>query len=218
MSIATENRAALVAIRLHDAGPKNLKWLYRGLEVAANAKVKQILDPAYQNSVQLLSGDNVTSANFLDALDALGNNASCTAIDVVLVTHGGPGNIVFASGVDEISSAALGAALATSAAQPKLRLMYTTACYGATDAADLLAAGFNSVVGAKLKNANSLSEFQPLLQNWAGGKTIADAVAAGDRPASRMFWDMFARIGGFHEVDSEKVVAGDPLLTVSSDA
>jgi hypothetical protein len=176
MTVTTPQRAIVVAVRLSDAGRKELKWLYRGLEEGAELDLHQQLDRHY-DAVEVISGDVCTP----DALVELGRR------------------------------------LAAGGASPKLRLLYSTACYGQSHAAPLVAAGFSAVVGSKGKNTNGLSEFRKLLTQWTEGKTITEAVHRADRPIPRMFWDVIARLNGFRQVDSEKVITGDGALTISTD-
>jgi hypothetical protein len=215
MTVSTDQRAVVVAIRLSDAGRKQLKWLYRGLEHGAELDLHQQLDKHY-DAVEVVSGDACTPDALVERIVTAAQRAELTTLDVITVVHGGPGELEF-SGDLSIKASDLGRRLAADGAGPKLRLLYSTACYGESHAAPLVAAGFSAVIGSKGKNTNGLSEFRKLLTEWTEGKSVEEAVHRADRPLPRMFWDFVARLNGFRQVDSQKVVTGDPTITISAD-
>ena len=215
MTVSTDQRAVVVAIRLSDAGRKQLKWLYRGLEDGAQLDLHQQLDKHY-DAVEVVSGDACTPDALVERIVATTERPELTTLDVITVVHGGPGELEFSSDLS-IKATDLAQRLAAAGAGPKLRLLYSTACYGESHAAPLVAAGFSAVIGSKGKNTNGLSEFRALLTQWSEGKTVGEAVHHADRPIPRMFWDVIARLNGFRQVDSEKVITGDKTITISSD-
>jgi hypothetical protein len=215
VTVSTDQRAVVVAIRLRDAGRKQLKWLYRGLEEGAELDLHQQLDRHY-DEVEVVSGDECTPEALVQRVLAAAARDDLTTLDVITVVHGAPGELDFAKDLS-IKASDLAHRLASAGAGPKLRLLYSTACYGQSHAAPLVAAGFSTVIGSKGKNTNGLSEFRKLLTQWTEGKTVQEAVHRADRPIPRMFWDLVARLNGFRQVDSQKVVTGDPMITISSD-
>lgn len=213
-SVDQGDRVAVVALRLSDGGMKELKWLYRGLEVKGADAARRILEPAYRDVV-VVQGQGLTSASLVDQVARLAADDAVRAIDVVLVVHGLRGRLHF--GEDDVRPAAeVAARLRESGAGPKLRLLYSSACFGATHAEPMVGAGFSTVIGAEQKNTTGYSEFRSLLAAWTDGATAAAALRRSDRPVPRWCWDMAARVfGRMRHVNSHKRLAGDPMLVIS---
>ena len=215
MTVDRDRRAVLIALRLSDGGIEKLKWLYRGLEVGGAREAKQILAPGYRE-VALLSGPALTGDGLVDAIKRLTASEDIDAVDVILVAHGLNGRLQFSRG-DVCSVADLATQLRVAGAAPKLRLLYSSACFGATHAQPFLGAGFSTVIGALEKNTTGLSEFRRLLRAWVGGLDARAALEVADRPVPRWFWDATARIAGrLKRVNSHKQLAGDPEVTIST--
>ena len=215
--VPSDRRAAVVALRLSDGGVKNLKWLYRGLEVGGSGEARDILAPGY-GRLEVISGPDVTAAALVGSIARLAADDDVATVDVVLVVHGLSGRLQF--GRDEVRTvAAIADDLRASGASPKLRLLYSSACFGATHADAFVAAGFTAVIGAKQKNTTGLSEFRRFLRAWVGGTPAAVALHAADKPVPRWFWDTVAKVAGrMQHVDSNKELAGDGTVTISSPA
>ena len=216
-TVERDRRAVVVALRLSAGGAANLKWLYRGLEAGGAREARQILAPGYR-VVEVVDGSDVTAASLVGSIARLAADDTIDVVDVVLVVHGLSGRLEFSR--DEVRTAAsIADDLTASGAAPKLRLMYSSACYGATHAGPLLGAGFTTVIGAKKKNTTGLSEFRALLRAWVAGTSAGAALAGADKPVPRWFWDTVARVAGrMSKVDSHKELAGDPGITISSAA
>jgi len=216
-TVGRDRRAVVVALRLSDGGVAKLKWLYRGLETGGAHEARQILAPGYR-VVEVLGGADVTAASLVGSISRLAADDEVDVVDVVLVIHGLSGRMQFSR--DEVRTAAsVGDDLKASGASPKLRLLYSSACYGATHAAPLLGAGFTTVIGAEQKNTTGLSEFRRLLHAWVAGTPAGEAMAGADKPVPRWFWDTVARVAGrMRKVNSHKQLAGDPAITITSPA
>ncbi|MGD9703299.1 MAG: hypothetical protein AB7Q42_16985 [Acidimicrobiia bacterium] len=215
MSIDRDRRAALIALRLSDGGIEKLKWLYRGLELGGAREAKQILAPGY-GQVVLLSGAALTGDAFVREIDRLASDEDVDVVDVILVVHGLNGRLQFST-TDVRTAADLAAQLRAAGASPKLRLLYSSACFGATHAQPFLDAGFSTVIGALEKNTTGLSEFRRLLRAWVGGATATAALDAADRPVQRWFWDTTAKLAGrLKHVNSRKQLAGDGELVITT--
>ena len=140
VTVDRDRRAALIALRLSDGGIEKLKWLYRGLEAGGAREAKQILAPGYREVV-LLSGPALTGNGLVDAITRLTTSEDIDAVDVILVAHGLNGRLQFSQG-DVCTAADLATQLRAAGAAPKLRLLYSSACFGATHAEQFLGAGF----------------------------------------------------------------------------
>jgi hypothetical protein len=211
--LGPEQRACLVAARLSGAGRRQLRWLYRGLETIAGPQASAALRGAYATlAVQPVA--SVSVDGLVGALGELCARDDLAAVDLVLVVHGTPTELVFGPG-DRVSAAALGSRLAALPGASKLRLAYSLACYGSAHADALRAAGFDAVVGARRQNTSGATEYSTLLRAWAAGATVSDAVRRADRTVPRVFWDMTARVvGRMRDVSSTKRVMGAGALTI----
>jgi hypothetical protein len=215
VTVDRDRRAVLIALRLSDGGIEKLKWLYRGLEAGGAREARQILAPGYREVV-LLSGPALTGIGLVAAITKLTTSEDIDAVDVILVAHGLNGRLQFSEG-DVCTAADLATRLRAAGAAPKLRLLYSSACFGATHAQPFLGAGFSTVIGALEKNTTGLSEFRRLLRAWVGGASAGAALDVADRPAQRWFWDTAAKVAGrLKRVDSRKQLAGDPGVTIAT--
>lgn len=215
MTVDRDRRAALIALRLSDGGIEKLKWLYRGLEAGGAREAKQILAPGYREVV-LLTGPALTGDGLVDALRRLTASEDIDAVDVILVAHGLTGRLQFSR--DHVCAVAdLARQIRVAGAAPKLRLLYSSACFGATHAEQFLGAGFSTVIGALEKNTTGLSEFRRLLRAWVGGASAGAALDIADRPVQRWFWDTAAKVAGrLKRVNSRKQLDGDPDVTIAT--
>jgi hypothetical protein len=210
VSVDHDRRGVLAVVHVAGAGRKRWSPLYRGIERIEAPRLRTQLSEGY-GTVVVRAGESVTSDSFVADVAALVARPDLDVVDVVLTTHGDPGEVIFTR-EDRVAIDALAARIA----HPKLRFAYNTACYGRTHAEALRSAGFRTVVGAKAKNTNGWAEYHHLLRRWMDGATVAEAVKAADRVVPRMFWDLVARtVGRMRDVDSEKVVTGNAALRIT---
>jgi hypothetical protein len=170
--------------------------------------------------VQPLLGTDATRSKLVEALK-LAATSDCQALDLIPMVHGEPDNVVLAAedGPGTVAVAAADLAddlIGLPELIGKLRLCYSTACFGDSHAAAFLAAGFTAVIGAKGVNANSATELPLLLRRWAQGDTLGSALSHADNLEVRVATDFIARRVGFGDADSEKVLRGDPNVTIDA--
>lgn len=219
MSVTKGKRALLSIINVQDNVAQNVRWLYQFID-ASGTIASDLLARSYGQYRKLVGG-NATRAGFLNAIDNLGKDNTVEAIDVLVMIHGLDKKLVF---VDETcDTRALSADIGDLNLKHKLRLLYSTACYGLSHADDFINAGFSAAVGAKKVNANAATEVPVLFTMWARGDRLRDAVAAGETPITRLPADAAARWFGRinrtswrDEVNSDKEIAGDVELTINS--
>jgi len=217
----TKNRRALVAIiNVQDHVPQNVRWLYQFID-ASGAVASDLLALNY-GRYEKLYGGNATQVRFLNVLENLGNDASIKAIDVLVMLHGLDGKLVFVD--DTYQTPELSAKIKELNLSDKLRLLYSTACYGFSHTGDFVNAGFSAAVGAKKVNANAAAEVPVLFTMWANGSRLRDSVAAGESPITRLPLDEAARwfgkinkVSWRDEVNSDKVIIGNDSITITSD-
>jgi hypothetical protein len=200
--------------------PRNVRWLYQFID-ASGAVASDLLAVNY-GRYQKLYGGNATRARFLNVLENLGNEPAVKAIDVLVMLHGLDGKLIFVE--DTYASAELSARIKELNLSDKLRMLYSTACYGSSHADDFVAAGFSAALGAKKVNANAAAEVPVLFTMWANGARLRDAVAAGESPITRLPLDEAARwfgkmnkVSWRDEVNSDKVIIGSDSITIASD-
>lgn len=214
MDVSKTQRALLVVSSLASQGRKNLSWLYHGLELGGIGLADVILGPQYANR-QSLVGADVSADSIVGALADLHGMPSVTAVDLVLMVHGQPDDLVVDTG-DPIPAVQLASALTQRGVGQKLRACYSTACFGNSHAPALRNAGFKVVCGAVGVNANSATEYPQVLQHWASGDSFGDCISTGDNPATRWFWDMQAKRMKFGSVNSRKIITGDGDVTIAT--
>jgi hypothetical protein len=170
--------------------------------------------------VETLVGPQATRAAIVETVRSVAT-ADCQALDLILMVHGEPDTLVLAGhdgqGTDEVLAVDLASDLVgLPELSGKLRLCYSTACFGQSHASAFLAAGFTAVIGAKAINANSATELPLLLSGWGRGDAIGSALRRADNPEVRAATDFVAHHFGFKSVDSEKVLLGDPGTTIDT--
>ena len=103
-------------------------------------------------------------------------------------------------------------------ADERLRMFYTTACYGQHLAKSLVESGFSCGAGALLVNANSAIEYPLFLKNWALSLPFGLALSNAFKQSRWRATDNFVRTvmdkKRFDEVDSTKRQFGDLSTTI----
>jgi hypothetical protein len=163
-----------------------------------------------------LTGSKATSNGFLDSIQALAQDPQTRAVDVFLVLHGLEGKLHFDDGF--ITSAGLKTRLQDLDLAHRLRLLYSTACYGASHAGDFVEAGFRVASGALGINANGPVDYPVQLHEWGDNKRYQTAVNAGNNRLGIWTHDAVARALGFGNVNSEKIVVGRKYTRITSEA
>ncbi|HEX8369864.1 MAG TPA: hypothetical protein VF604_15065 [Pyrinomonadaceae bacterium] len=220
MKVTKSRRALVSIINVQEHVPRNVRWLYRFID-ASGALAAGLLAINY-GQYRKLDGKNATRARFLDALENLGKDASVRAIDVLVMIHGLDKKLVFFD--ETYHTPQLAAEIRALNLSNKLRLFYSTACYGFSHADDFVDAGFKAAVGAKKVNANAAAEVPVLFTMWAGGARLGNAVGAGASPITRLPADQAARwfgrinkTGWRDDVNSDKIIIGNDSIKITSD-
>jgi hypothetical protein len=220
--IAQTQRALIVISQLTQGIPENQQWLYRFIEAAGRSVIEITLKNDYApGQYRALLDEMATTNNLVDTLTELGAMDGIQAIDLFVLLHGSPDRLEFHNGSWYTPNMAT--TLAGLGLSPKLRLVYSTACYGATHNDDFIKGGFKAAIGARGVNTNSAFELPMLINLWALGKSVKDALQLGDKPATRRLADEAARTYGrlgklwwVKEVDSQKLLSGNAMLTIEA--
>ncbi|HEY9780195.1 MAG TPA: hypothetical protein V6D09_08680 [Leptolyngbyaceae cyanobacterium] len=216
MTINNDNkdkRALLVISNLVHGGDQKWKDLYNFLDTSGVALADTLLAGQYGN-YEKLTGDQATKSEFINKLSSFDADPKIKAIDVILHLHGAKGKLVFADG--NVSTADLKKELIGHKINKKLRLLYSTACYGASHANDFVDAGFKAASGAVGVNTNSPYEYPIVLTMWASGSKFREAIAVGENPSIRVPTDVAAKLAGFPDADSDKTLCGDSNISINT--
>lgn len=189
--------------------------LYEFIEASAPLVVRSTLTRHYGRIHELIGGD-CTRARFVSLLQQLTGDSRTRAVDVFLQLHGlKDGRMEFAGG-EQVPADQLASEVLERVTPGRLRLVYTTNCWGAPQVQALLGAGFMAGVGSVGINANAGTEFQAFCRVWSTGVSVAEVVRRADRDVVRAAQDAVAKALGFpaDEVDSKKIVHGDANVTI----
>lgn len=100
-------------------------------------------------------------------------------------------------------------------ADERLRMFYTTACYGDPLAKGLVASGFSCGAGALGVNTNSAIEYPLFLKNWAQSLPFGVALSNAFRKSKWRITDASVRASErFGDSDSTKRQFGDLMTTI----
>lgn len=214
-AVEKKDRVAVVVVELATHAAPEKKFFYNFIEAAGMAETNNRIKPLYKKVV-VLNGADATLKKFYQTLANEIADSSVKAIDTFINLHGSDGEVLFREG--RVATKTIRDALvAMKGASKKLRLLNSTACYGASHIVDWLGAGFKVASGAKRVNANGAHDFPTLLKAWGGGETYSQAQEKGNESRWIKFYDEMAAKWGLSDVDSYKVVEGKSDLTISSD-
>lgn len=219
MSVTKNERAVVVISDLTELPPEK-DQLYTFIESAGRVFCETLLKNDYADYVTLYDA-SATKANLIQTLQAIGAKATIKAIDLIVMLHGSTNRLGFKGG--NSNTATLATDIAALNLHGKLRLVYSTACFGSSHNDDFRNAGFNTSIGARKVNTNGAVELPVILQLWTAGQKIKDALAVGENPltrdtadaAAKLFAD-FNNLSYKNEIDSDKVLVGNGQLRISS--
>jgi hypothetical protein len=124
-----------------------------------------------------VQGSGATLAALRIALRAAASRTGVQAVDLIFVTHGATSRVFFSDGDrsmftvrDELVSNL------TDAQRGRLRMVFSTACFGGTHRARWMEAGFDTASGSAGIYADSAATFVPFLGAWALGQSFGSAV------------------------------------------
>lgn len=228
--VSKNERALLIVSELDQRGDPALGGLYRFLEGATIEVPRTFLGSQY-GTIQVLANREVTRQNFRQALRSLAGDIRIKAIDVIIALHGTTNRLAFEDGTVDTETLASffdvritpGHAARTDLTRGKLRLLYSTACFGRSHIDDWLAVGFDAVIGAYGVNANAEFEYPSVLGQWALGQSAFNSLAATNLPTSLATTDgplvMAGRLSGnfLQYVNSKKSFGGLKQTNINSD-
>ncbi|MBI4404129.1 MAG: hypothetical protein HY537_08210 [Deltaproteobacteria bacterium] len=212
--VSKDERVAVVVIELSNVASGTRKVFYQGLERLARSKTPWWLQDSY-SEVHVLYQEQASFQLFYQTLWEAAQLENVRAIDVFLHLHGRQGAITFHDGAvgtwyvrEKLKN--------VPSVGKKLRALYSTACFGASQAQDWLDGGFKVVNGALKVNANGAYELPAFLKSWTEGESFGAAQDKGNQQSWRSFYDNIAQKLMSEEVDSYKEVHGNASITIDS--
>lgn len=184
------------------------KWLYKFIEANGISLAFAQLGAFYKKRVSL-KDDLATKENLIETLQQVARDSKIQEIDVLLHCHGNDERLYLYE--ERVTSQELAKAIGQLRIGHRLRMLYSTACYGASHADDfVMHAGFTCASGAKGINYNSATEYPEFLSRWNSGESFGSAIAKSrnknlDGPFKRIATRMFPN----DVIDSDKVVYGN---------
>lgn len=222
--VTKAQRQAVVFVTDLSQGSPAAQAVYDLVEFGAAGLTVPTLGPRYAN-VTIVQGAAATRTRLRTTLKAAASASGVKAVDLVFVTHGLSGNVVFSGSSTPVAMTAvrddIQGAL-TAGERAKLRMVFSTACFGASHNARWLEAGFKVASGGKRIYADSATSYPAFLGTWALGATFGVAVAAANASDPLRLQDNAAKVllrnEGFPnpDVDSTRVVSGASSLTIGT--
>lgn len=213
----TKPERELVQIILLAPSPDSAEHaLYEFIENASEGLTRTLLGGSYRK-LTFLTGAAATLEGLVGALAAATGRSGVEAVDLFFTTHGTSNRVELADGrikMSEVQGAIVDGL--TEEARTKLRVVFSTACFGATHLDEWRAAGFSDASGSEGIYADSAVSYAPFLIAWAAERTFAEAVAAANAAdvgnaadqVARQFYLATGRPDSAADIDSDRVRTG----------
>ena len=196
---------------------------YNFVEFSAITLATATLGTRY-NAVHIVRGAAATRNGLANRLNEIASRATIRAVDLVFITHGLDNEVMLADGdwtIGEVRDRIR--AVLTVADRAKLRMVFSTACFGASHRLGWREAGFKTASGSREVYADSAASYLPFLSAWAVGGTFGASVTAANAAGLPSGWDQaaalwFAARGSQFatQVDSFRLASGSTGLTIST--
>ncbi|HMS18017.1 MAG TPA: hypothetical protein PKA37_14330 [Planctomycetota bacterium] len=214
--VTKNQRRLLVISELVTNGRPEYAPLYSFLDQNGTKLAKSMLSDHYAE-IKVLTGAQVTPVNCVKKLEALCKKPGTKAVDMIIQVHGSWVSLWFYGNHHKTIVSFCGM-IAARNLRKKLRLCYSLACYGADHNHSWLKAGFTTASGARGVNCNSATDFPAQLFAWGHGEKYDDCVKSGNSEPGLSIADFAGNKMGFGSADSYKLIQGNELLTISSEA
>lgn len=197
---------------------------YDFVEFSAIALATATLGTRY-NAVHIVRGAAATRAGLANKLNEIASRSTIRAVDLVFITHGLTAEVLLAD--DRWTMGAVRDRIRaglTLADRAKLRMVFSTACFGASHRTAWREAGFKTVSGSREIYADSAASYLPFLSAWALGGTFGASVTAANVAGTPSGWDLAAsawylsknRPVEASQIDSFRLTAGSTGLTIGT--
>jgi hypothetical protein len=197
---------------------------YDFVEFNAIALATATLGTRY-NALHIVRGAAATRAGLANTLNEITSRATIRAVDLVFITHGATDEVLLADDrwtIGEVRDR-IRAGL-TLADRAKLRVVFSTACFGESHRTAWREAGFKTVSGSREIYADSASSYLPFLSSWAVGSPFGIAVTAANVAGLQSGWDLAASAWYLgrgkpveaSQIDSFRLMTGSTGLTIAT--
>lgn len=192
------------------------KWLYSGIE-KSSLGMGLALAASY-GEVRVINGANATLDGLVDALEGLLADGDIFEIDMLHHAHGKDGEACFVD--TDVPWADVQAAIGALGAGDRLRMFYTTSCWGHGLARAMVNAGFSCGSGAVGVNTNAAGEYGAFIKYWQTLRPFDTAVrrafqGSGWRVSDAAAIKMDKR---FAAANSQKRCYGDGSVNIRTNA
>lgn len=220
-TVTKSQRECLVFIANLSQGNQAQQAFYDFVEFAAESMATTTLGPQY-NQVHVVKGSAATRAALKNKLNEIASKSTVKAVDLIFVTHGLSGSVKFSDQTvsmstvrDDIKNKL------SSSKRAKLRMCFSTACFGESHNSKWKSAGFKVVSGSKGIYADSAVSYLPFLASWSAGLPFQFAVGAANAADTGNVVDL-AAMGvllaaghpSWNQVDSTRVMSGNIVLNI----
>lgn len=174
--VRVAERELVQVIHLAEDAAVDVRPLYQFIEESTQTLTTTLLANSYAR-VTFLKGSRASLAGFVHALKLSTDRPGIEAVDVLFTTHGHTNQVVFEDGrySEGVVLDALIQGLPPEG-RAKLRVLFSTACFGASHRDMWRDAGFTEVAGAVGIYADAAVSYPAFLTAWAAGLTFAQAV------------------------------------------
>jgi hypothetical protein len=223
-SVSKSQRNAVIFVANLAQGSSLEQAFYNTVQFAAVTLAQGSLGPNY-NHVTTLQGNNATLAKLHAALKAEATRSGSKAVDLIFVTHGLSNEVLFSDGkksMTTVKSAIVNNL--TSSERAKLRMVFSTACFGKSHRIEWTNAGFKTASGSEGVYADSAISYPVFLGAWVIGTAFTNAVslANGADPlrvsdnAAKLWFNSQGKPNIAAQVNSVRSVRGTGSLTINS--
>lgn len=220
-TVSKSQRECLVFIANLSQGNQAQQAFYDFVEFAAESMATTTLGPQY-NQVHVVKGSAATRAALKNKLNEIASKSTVKAVDLIFVTHGLSGSVKFSDQTvsmstvrDDIKNKL------SSSKRAKLRMCFSTACFGESHNSKWKSAGFKVVSGSKGIYADSAVSYLPFLASWSAGVPFQYAIIAANAADTANAVDLAAMavlfaagLSNWYAVDSTRVISGNFALTI----
>ncbi len=222
-SVSKSQRNAVIFVANLAQGSSLEQGFYNLVQFAAVALAQASLGPNY-NNVVTIQGSSATLTQLRTKLEDQANRSGSRAVDLIFVTHGLSNEVLFSN--DQVPMAEVSAAIIANlnaTQRGKLRMVFSTACFGASHRAAWTNAGFKTASGSAGIYADSASSYPAFLASWIAGAKFSDAVSLANASdplrvsdnAAKAWFNSKNKPDLAAQVNSVRSVRGTGTLTIN---
>lgn len=235
--VKRDERALIVYSEFNeDEDPEVLRRLYRFVERSGLSVAMTLLQGSYDRVIPV-TGPAATLDKFIESLEEALFDDGIEEVDVIFNSHGGYREetgetyVYFAPDPDypsdspegrgRVLTTTIGERIEELASEERLRMFYTTACWGDHFAEEMVQSGFSCGAGSVDINTNSALEYPVFLTLWKTGLPFGTCIRQAMKKSQFRKTDAAARLlkGDYWKsADSYKALHGDVSVNKRSNA